>query len=318
LINCELYTEGFDEPIVACVASAAPTKSRAKHMQRIGRGTRLLGLTYAESVANGKPDLLVLDFVGDSGRHKLISPLDALAPSDVADDVREEAERMLAEGEQDLDTLLSEAERRIREKRAAARKTANADYFTRSVDPFFGNELASVDEYIGKAWAVMPATPTAIAELERRTRRTAPHDRLPPTLTVGELDRLRRAVIERERRGLVISQPMIRTLTRYGLREAIAGMSHVTAKAVLDFVGPVANGDGKWLDCSSGHVRARVRTRAAIQPVVSMLACISRVAARIDEDRRREAFHASPAGRAREVAATLQQLRGDAPGARKP
>jgi superfamily II DNA or RNA helicase len=210
LVNVELYTEGFDEPIVACVASAAPTKSWAKHMQRVGRGTRLLGLTYAESVANGKADLLVLDFVGDSGRHKLISPLDALAPGDIADDVREEADRLLAEGEQDLDTLLEEAERRIREKRAAARKTASASYFARDVDPFFGDEMLPVEKYDAVPLANEPAHLHLVQQIFDLTK-VAP----PKSLTNAEATRLLHALGLRKKRGLVTSQRMIRWLAPY-------------------------------------------------------------------------------------------------------
>jgi superfamily II DNA or RNA helicase len=36
------------------VAIARPTKSRALFVQMVGRGTRLLGLSYESIVANGK------------------------------------------------------------------------------------------------------------------------------------------------------------------------------------------------------------------------------------------------------------------------
>lgn len=210
LINCDLFTEGFDEPIVACVASAAPTKSRAKHMQRVGRGTRLIGLSYAESVANGKPDLLVLDFVGDSGRHRLVSPLDALAPGTIAEDVREQAERMLADGEQDLDTLLEEAERIMREKRAAARKTASADYFARDVNPFFGDEMLPVEHYDKVPLGNEPAHLHLVQQILELTR-SAP----PKSLTNAEATRLLEALGRRRKLGLVTSQKMIPWLKNY-------------------------------------------------------------------------------------------------------
>lgn len=78
-LNCALYTEGVDIPRIRCVAIARPTKSASLYAQMIGRGTRLLGATMEESVAAGKEDLLVLDFAGRVGRHRLASAVDVLA-----------------------------------------------------------------------------------------------------------------------------------------------------------------------------------------------------------------------------------------------
>ena len=88
LVNCGLFLEGFDEPGIAAVAVARPTKSRSLYAQMIGRGTRPLPSLVdgiGESVrrvqtieASLKPQLLVIDFVGNSGRHKLISTADIL------------------------------------------------------------------------------------------------------------------------------------------------------------------------------------------------------------------------------------------------
>jgi ATP-dependent helicase IRC3 len=54
LTNVAVLTEGFDDPGVACVAMARPTRSAGLYAQCVGRGTRL---------APGKEDCLVLDFV---------------------------------------------------------------------------------------------------------------------------------------------------------------------------------------------------------------------------------------------------------------
>jgi ATP-dependent helicase IRC3 len=62
--NCAVLTEGFDEPSVDCVIIARPTKSRPLYIQMIGRGTRIYP---------GKDDLLVLDVVGASTRHSIIT-----------------------------------------------------------------------------------------------------------------------------------------------------------------------------------------------------------------------------------------------------
>ena len=53
LTNCNLLTEGYDEPSVSCVLMCRPTKSAALYTQCVGRGTRLYP---------GKKNCLVIDF----------------------------------------------------------------------------------------------------------------------------------------------------------------------------------------------------------------------------------------------------------------
>lgn len=67
LTNCALLTEGFDEPDVACIIQARPTKSSLLYIQQTGRGTRL---------APGKTDCIILDCADQSSRHSLISAAD--------------------------------------------------------------------------------------------------------------------------------------------------------------------------------------------------------------------------------------------------
>jgi len=62
LTNCNVLTEGFDEPRVDCVIMARPTQSSLLYAQMVGRGTRL---------HDTKSDLVVIDIVDNSARHKL-------------------------------------------------------------------------------------------------------------------------------------------------------------------------------------------------------------------------------------------------------
>ena len=62
--NCQVLTEGYDEPSVDCVMIARPTRSRVMYTQMIGRGTRLYP---------GKTDLLVLDLGGNTDRLDIMS-----------------------------------------------------------------------------------------------------------------------------------------------------------------------------------------------------------------------------------------------------
>lgn len=65
--NCAVLTEGFDEPSISCVVVARPTKSHGLYIQMIGRGTRC---------SPGKTDLMILDIVGASHRHELVTRAD--------------------------------------------------------------------------------------------------------------------------------------------------------------------------------------------------------------------------------------------------
>jgi ATP-dependent helicase IRC3 len=62
--NCAVLTEGFDEPSIDCIIIACPTRSKPSYIQMIGRGTRK---------HPGKEDCLILDLVGVTTRHDLMT-----------------------------------------------------------------------------------------------------------------------------------------------------------------------------------------------------------------------------------------------------
>ena len=64
LANCALLTEGFDEPSIDAIVMARPTLSKTLYIQMLGRGMRLYP---------GKTDCLILDVVGASTRHALLT-----------------------------------------------------------------------------------------------------------------------------------------------------------------------------------------------------------------------------------------------------
>lgn len=64
LTNCMVLTEGFDEPTVAGILLARPTRSALLYTQMIGRATRL---------AEGKADAIVVDVADVTREHKLVS-----------------------------------------------------------------------------------------------------------------------------------------------------------------------------------------------------------------------------------------------------
>jgi superfamily II DNA or RNA helicase len=154
--NCGVLTEGFDDPGVEVIIMGRPTKSRSLYSQMVGRATRPLpGIVdgpetreerRAAIEASGKPSCLVVDFVGNSGKHKLVTSADILGGK-----VSEEAiERAIAKVKKEgksvrMSEVLEEEEnlikveretRRLEEEARRARLTIKAKYSTQSVDPF--------------------------------------------------------------------------------------------------------------------------------------------------------------------------------------
>jgi superfamily II DNA or RNA helicase len=151
LVNCSLFLEGFDAPSTAVVVMARPTKSVALYEQVLGRGTRPLpgivdGLDRAEDrrtaiATSAKPNMLVIDFAGNAGKHKIVQAGDVLGGKYELP-VREYAKRTVAQEGRAVEieealkrakvemALLAEEE----ERRKAI--TAKVRYQTYNIDPF--------------------------------------------------------------------------------------------------------------------------------------------------------------------------------------
>lgn len=182
LVNVGVATEGFDMPDVEVVAVGRPTKSRALYAQMIGRGTRPLGglvdpFPTAEErksaiAASSKPNMLVLDFVGNSGKHKLVTTADILGGR-YDDDIRERAKRAVrkAGGDADMSEELKKQEVARRkeqeeaERRRRERLVAKSTFSEREIDPF-GQKgyVASVPRH----WYIRKATDKQKALLSKK------------------------------------------------------------------------------------------------------------------------------------------------------
>jgi superfamily II DNA or RNA helicase len=134
LCNVGIATEGYDDPSISCVAIARPTKSRALYTQMCGRGLRIF---------DGKPDCLLIDYVGNSGRHKLASALDVLGgryteeEEELAQKIVEKNPGMKARDA--IDEAHAQAEREKAELEKIARLKAikaKAIYSKQDVNPF--------------------------------------------------------------------------------------------------------------------------------------------------------------------------------------
>jgi ATP-dependent helicase IRC3 len=97
--NCAVLTEGFDEPSLDCIIVARPTKSKPLYIRMVGRGTRIYP---------GKQDLLVLDVVGVTSRHSIITANEIFKLGLTKKSVKEVTEER-------------EERERVREEEAAAR-----------------------------------------------------------------------------------------------------------------------------------------------------------------------------------------------------
>lgn len=133
-------TEGFDCPNVEVVALARPTKSRALYTQMVGRGTRTIAGTLdgCDTAAqrrmaiatSAKPFAEIIDFVGNTGKHQLVSTTDILGGK-YPEEVVARAKKMIATQSEyetcDTEETLKRAAKQIADEEASreeARKRA--------------------------------------------------------------------------------------------------------------------------------------------------------------------------------------------------
>ena len=158
LCNVGVATEGFDDPGIEVVAIARPTKSRALYSQMVGRGTRPeeaiashLGdietaeLRRVRIAQSSKPHCEIIDFVGNSGKHKLVCTADILGGnySDVVIDrarkIAEEADGELVDMDEALEAAAGQVKREEEKAREIQRRKhiiAEAEFVIEEIDPF--------------------------------------------------------------------------------------------------------------------------------------------------------------------------------------
>lgn len=243
LCNCNVLTEGYDDPGVGAIVMARPTKSLALFTQMVGRGTRALpgviddvdsvdGRTDAIA-ASAKPNMLLLNFTGNCSRHKLVTPADVLGGKYAEDDVRAAARMMESEPIDVRDAL--ERARSDRERKASgvereyadshARIVAMAKYLVREED-LFDADFSPERE---RTWAYgKPPTNPQIQTLEKAGFRREDIERMSRV----ECSRLIGEIITRRMRGLCTIK-QARALERRGFKNA-ASMSFEEAGAHLD------------------------------------------------------------------------------------
>jgi ATP-dependent helicase IRC3 len=78
IVNCNVLTEGYDDPSIGCIVLARPTKSAVLFTQMCGRGTRLQAgtgnLKTVQDLGSDltiKQDCIIIDVVDVTGEHSL-------------------------------------------------------------------------------------------------------------------------------------------------------------------------------------------------------------------------------------------------------
>jgi len=224
LCNVGIATEGYDDPTISCVAVARPTKSRALYTQMVGRGLR---------IANGKPDCLILDFVGNSGRHKLACALDVLGgryteeEEELAQEIVDKNPGMKAREALDQAKVLADIEKQKREE--AARRAAikaKAIYTKQNVDPFgvfhldVKREREMAERFGGKV-----ASDKQLACLEKFGMT------IEPGMTSQLASKLISTAIMRRQKDLA-SFKQLKTLQKYGINAI--NISFKRASSIID------------------------------------------------------------------------------------
>lgn len=265
LCNCAIALEGFDEPGIELVSMARPTKSRTIYAQAAGRGTRpaaiiadqLGELNTAEArrklIAQSlKPWITLLDFVGNSGKHKLICSADILGVSR-PQSVVERAAQMAEDGDVDMVEALAAAE--VEDERvqaataleeemeaeradasdeecvvAAARRrmvVATASYSVHSVSPFAQHDREPDARHEDRA---TPNQIEALRQLEISPRTSSAYTRRQAGAVIESL-RSKRCSI-RQRWALLKSGYLAQEIDRMNFQDAMTALDKAKQEAL--------------------------------------------------------------------------------------
>lgn len=147
LSNCAIFVEGTDIPTADMIVMGRFTLSRAFYAQCIGRGLRVLaglvdhikgkeGATERRALVAGsaKSHCVVVDFMGNAGKHALVTPEDILG-GDYTDAELKLAKKKAKEGA-DVDTLANLDAARRELKAMMAKLQSKVKARVSAFDPF--------------------------------------------------------------------------------------------------------------------------------------------------------------------------------------
>lgn len=244
LCGCEIFTEGFDEPTIQIVVPK-PTRARSKYAQMVGRGTRawpgvlddpaLMGDLEGRRRAirnSPKPSLLVMDFHGVSGEHKLVTTADILGGVFSPEVVAEAKERMRTKGEaggrsEVIRELRAAREALVAKEEERKRKIVmRAEFDMRPVDPF---DLFDVKPRREPSW--LRGRLATEKQLTYLLRNSPQGTRLPDNLSLHDASVLIEEIRKKKEAGPP-TEKMAATLQRFGY--ATDGVTYRRAKEILD------------------------------------------------------------------------------------
>ena len=223
LCNSRLLTEGWDCPSVDCVVVLRPTKVRSLYSQMVGRGTRL---------AEGKTDLLLLDFLWMTDKHELCRPADLVCEDRAV--ARQMTENLAGTGcPEDIEEAAAQASEDVvaqREEALAKQLAEQRRKKAKLVDPLQYEMSIQAEDLSGYVsafgWEAGPPTEQQTAALEKLGI-------LPDAVeSAGKASLLLDRLHKRRDEGLTTPK-QIRCLEKYGFQH-VGTWSFEQAKHMID------------------------------------------------------------------------------------
>ena len=223
LCNSMLLTEGWDCPSVDCVVVLRPTKVRSLYSQMVGRGTRL---------AEGKTDLLLLDFLWMTDKHELCRPADLVCEDRAV--ARQMTENLAGTGcPEDIEEAAAQASEDVvaqREEALAKQLAEQRRKKAKLVDPLQYEMSIQAEDLSGYVpafgWEAGPPTEQQTAALEKLGI-------LPDAVeSAGKASLLLDRLHKRRDEGLTTPK-QIRCLEKYGFQH-VGRWSFEQAKHMID------------------------------------------------------------------------------------
>jgi superfamily II DNA or RNA helicase len=251
LCNCQVATEGFDAPSASLIVLARPTLSRSLYAQMIGRGTRVLPGTVdhlhgkalsterrAAIATSRKPDMVILDFVGASTKHALMTAVDVLGGNYSEAEVKLAKKKAKSGG--DARAALEQARKELLQLASATKAKVTAT--VRPFDPFrvLGLSIVDEDRYATR-FGGKPASSVQVAKLAAWG---VPQQEL-NGLSTKAASRLIDRCQDRTKQGLA-TYKMMRQLQRFGITDL--DISFDRAKAGLTYIESKGWGDRGTVD----------------------------------------------------------------------
>lgn len=225
LTNFGIVGEGVDLPTAEVGILARATKVHRLYVQWVGRFIRpdenIVGLLNAAANAeerraiiarSPKPAGVIVDLVGVTGQHKLVTVIDIFAPKDTPEPVKTRAKKLIEEGVvDDAQEALKEAQDEWDGMREEARQgvLVAAHLHVQDIDPYAVFDAKAMKKMSTKK--VLPATEAQKAAMER----DGFSKQMINTVGFAEARKLLDWITDRNSRGLS-TIPQMRTLRRFG------------------------------------------------------------------------------------------------------